>query len=213
MYMLTDLSKIEEIKNNIIYEYEWGFWAYPKFGSIKEDDTLVELFAQERKDTSSYKGKMIDVKIFLGEFRYSSHGFMKHKIQLLKNYVKNVDGVIKEIETEELISDLKITAYIAIPEDAPYCSELEQKLDDFTLQEHRLAARHYLRHIEHKNLPEYRKENQYIENYEDKISREIFISIVVAIIVLLASHISPISLVTAFLAMVTAIVMAIIIAI
>lgn len=102
---------------------------------------------------------------------------MEFEVQLMKNYVKNVGGIIREIKTEKSRNSTSKTVYITIPKDAPYCSNLQKTFDYFTHEEHRLIARHYLRHVEHKTLPDKRKEKYYLYEYNCEYQNETMVSL------------------------------------
>lgn len=161
-YTVVSPDKIAEIKNNIITRYDLDFFSYPNFGSIEEDEKQVELFAQEQENPPIYNDEMVDIEIYLGSFNWNCYDYMDFQVQLMKNYVKNVGGIVRELKTERFRDSTRQTFHITIPEDAPYCSNLQETFDDFAQQEHRLIARHYLRHVEGKNLPEKREERRYL---------------------------------------------------
>lgn len=161
-YTVVSPDKITEIKNDIITRHDLTFLSYPQFGSIEEDEKQVELFAQEQETPPIYTGEMVDVVIYLGRFNWDCYDYMDFQVQLMKNYVKNVGGTIREIKTEKFRNSTRKTIYITIPEDAPYFSNLQETFDAFAQQEHRLITRHYLRHLENKNLPEKRNERKYL---------------------------------------------------
>lgn len=161
-YTVVSPDKITEIKNDIVTRYDLTFLSYPEFGSIEEDEKQVELFAQEQENPPIYTGEMVDVKIKLGKYHWMCYDYMDFHIQLMKNYVKNVGGTIRKIKTKEFRNSTSQTFYITIAKDAPYCSNLQETFDAFAQQEHRLITRHYLRHLENKNLPEKRNERRYL---------------------------------------------------
>lgn len=186
-YTVVSPDKITEIKNNIILRYDLDFFSYPNFGSIEEDEKQVELFAQEQENPPIYTGEMVDVVIYLGRFNWDCYDYMDFEVQLMKNYVKNVGGKIRELKTEKFRNSTRKTIYITIPKDAPYCSNLQETFDDFVQQEHRLIARHYLRHIEHKNLPDKRKERRYLGSYLLEYPTENEVSFFAAVILAILS--------------------------
>lgn len=161
-YTVVSPDKITEIKNDIIIRHDLTFLSYPNFGSIEEDEKQVELFAQEQENPPIYTGEMVDVVIYLGRFNWDCYDYMDFQVQLMKNYVKNVGGKIRELKTEKFRNSTSQTFYITIAKDAPYCSNLQETFDAFAQQEHRLITRHYLRHLENKNLPEKRNERRYL---------------------------------------------------
>lgn len=172
-YTVVSPDKITEIKNKIITRFDLTFLSYPEFGSIEEDEKQVELFAQEQENPPIYTGEMKPIKVDLGEYNWDCYDYMEFHVQLLKNYIKNVGGEIIKINTEKfryrnrrgIRHSTSKAVYMTIPKDAPYCSNLQETFDDFAQQEHRLIARHYLRHIEHKTLPDKRKEKGYLYEY------------------------------------------------
>ena len=155
------------VKEGIINEDNYSFWSLPVFSSIEEDDTLVELFAQEQETPVVYNGEMLDITIYLGSFSCSPLGYERFAVQLIRNYVKNVGGEIKAIKTKNSSGGWGKTAQIAIPKDAPYCSNLKKTYDHFLDQSDKIIARYKLRHEVNKQLPYHRKEAKYIKNRMD----------------------------------------------
>lgn len=192
-YTVVSPDNITEIKNKIITRFDLTFLSYPEFGSIEEDEKQVELFAQEQENPPIYTGEMKPIKVDLGEYNWDCYDYMEFHVQLLKNYVKNVGGEIIEIKTENfryrnrrgIRHSTSKAVYMTIPKDAPYCTTLQKTFKDFRHEEHRLIARHYLRHIEHKNLPDNRKEWRYIRDIwysEENPYKVQLISLAVAVI-------------------------------
>lgn len=192
-YTVVSPDKITEIKNDIITRYDLTFFSYPQFGSIEEDEKQVELFAQEQENPPTYNGEMKPIKVDLGEYNWDCYDYMEFHVQLLKNYVKNVGGEIIKINTEKfryrnrrgIRHSTSKAVYMIIPKDAPYCTTLQKTFEDFRREEHRLIARHYLRHIEHKTLPDKRKEKHYLCKQNCEHQNEIMVSLFTVAIVAL----------------------------
>lgn len=166
MYVKNGLYTPVPLKEHIIHDYDSRFWSLPTFSSIKEDDILVELFAQEQKHPKVYNGEKIDIEIHLGDFSWSCQDMMRFAVQMITNYVKNVGGEIKAIHTERFRDGLGKIAQITVPKDAPYRENLQKIFDAFLHEDDRVIARYKLRHEENKKLPDYRAERKYIWHHE-----------------------------------------------
>lgn len=174
-------------KNKIIHQYDTEYIFNDVIPYYFDDIDVFNLFMKDSEKEPKYTGKMVDCEVGIECVSVEYEGKTYKGRDIVMNYVKNVGGKIRELKTEKFRNSTSQTFYITIAKDVPYCSNLQETFDAFAQQEHRLIARHYLRHLENKNLPEKRNERRYLGIYLREKPTEIELSFFTAAILAILS--------------------------